>query len=411
MGVKCLLEAVSNLVGRRIICFSGDYAVRIEQLDYRDNDTGWKLTAAEFFPDLTLLVGVSGVGKTKILRAIQTLRRIARRSDSVASVWGVSWKIRFTTSGKRYLWEGEYEGRPEGEVPGTGAGSMMGLFDDDDNTTKPKIVTERLTQGDETLIARDSETILFRQEPTPKLSPFKSALALLQEEDSIKPVIAGFGHIAYLDQTKPQTGETIYRFDSLCKRYQTIHEICEGDLPTYIKMALLSENAPLLFRSIVSQFREVFPLVEDVRFDRIVVGPFADVPDLRIKEVGVENWIPERQLSSGMFRTLMHLGSVALWPDESVILIDEFENSLGVNCLDDVTGDMMAHRHHLQFIVTSHHPYIINKILPTHWKLVMRKGGEVKTLNASEAGIGKSRHEAFVQLMNSSLYQNGVAAQ
>ena len=386
--------------------------MRIEQLDYQDKDTGWKLTAAEFFPDLTLLVGVSGVGKTKILRAIHTLRRIARQSDSASPVWGVAWKIQFTTSGTRYLWEGEYEGRPEGDEPGTGTGSMMGLFDDDnDSTTGPKIVRERLTRGDELLIDRDRETILFQQKPTPKLSPVKSALALLQEEDSIKPVIAGFGHIAFLDQTRPQTGETIYRFDSFCKRYQNIHAIREGDLPIYIKMALLSENDPSFFRSIVSQFREVFPLVKDVKFERIVVGPFADVPDLRIKEMGVENWIPERQLSSGMFRTLMHLGSVALWPDESVILIDEFENSLGVNCLDDVTGDMMAHRSHLQFIVTSHHPYIINKILPTHWKLVTRKGGEVRMLDAVAAGIGKSHHEAFIQLMNSSLYQDGVEAQ
>ena len=41
--------------------------MRIEQLEYSDGETGWKLAPVHFSPDLTLLVGNSGVGKTKIL--------------------------------------------------------------------------------------------------------------------------------------------------------------------------------------------------------------------------------------------------------------------------------------------------------------------------------------------------------
>ncbi len=386
--------------------------MRIEHLEFLNKDTGWKLTPTEFYPDMTLLVGGSGVGKTEILRAIRTLQSIARRGDDLPSAWGVAWRIQFTTSGNRYQWEGEYENRPkEEDQPGTGIGVLLGLTSDDELSSGPKIVMERLRVGEEVIIERDSDTIYFQQKPTPKLSPFKSALSLLKEEERIKPVIKGFGHIAYLDQTARQTGEVIHRFDALCKRFQTVDAIRESDLPTYIKLAILFENDKGSFLEIVSQFREVFPLVEEVRFDRIFVGPFADVPDLRIKEAGSESWIPERHLSSGMFRTLMHLASVALWPDESVILIDEFENSLGINCLDDITGDMMGHRHRLQFIVTSHHPYIINNIPQNHWKVVTRKGSEVRTIGAAEAGIGKSRHEAFIQLMNSPLYLDGATAQ
>jgi AAA domain, putative AbiEii toxin, Type IV TA system len=397
-------------VNRRIVCFTGGSAVRIEQLDYRDKDSGWSLSAAEFFPDLTLLVGVSGVGKTKILRAIQTLQQFTTRNYSRSVGWGVAWKIHFTTSGNKYLWEGEYEGKPEGEEPGTG--SSLGVYDEEDEDMPgPRIVRERLSRGEEVIVDRDGENIRFQQKITPKLSRHESVLTIFKEEDSIKPVVAGFGQIAYLDQARPEMGLRVYQRDSLSKQFTSIHAIRESNLPIHVKMALLSENDPPRFQSIVSQFRDVFPLVEDVRFERIEMEMFADVAELRVKEIGVDYWIPERQLSSGMFRTLMHLGSVALWPDESVILIDEFENSLGVNCLDDVTGDMMAHRNHLQFIVTSHHPYIINNISPSHWKLVTRQGGEVRTLDAAAAGIGKSRHEAFIQLMNSSLYRDGVAGQ
>jgi AAA domain, putative AbiEii toxin, Type IV TA system len=387
--------------------------MRIEQMEYQDKETGWKLAATDFFPDLTLLVGMSGAGKTRILEALRTLKRIVRRSDSPPKAWGVSWCLRFVVTGVTYTWEGEYEGRPEDDEPGTGIEKAPWISDDDDEedaSTGPKLQSEQLLAGSEEVITRRGETIRFKGEPTPKLSPFKSAVAMLGEEEKIKPVVDAFSHMAYLDHTAPQAGHLIYRFDKLCKRHRSVKKIREADLTTYAKLAVLYEVDKTLFGRIVAQFREVFTLVEDVKFARVFISPFSDIPDLRIKERGVEKWIPEKYMSSGMFRTLMHLASLALWPDESVILIDEFENSLGVNCLDEVTAEMMGQRNRLQFIVTSHHPYIINNIPWKNWKVVTRKAGTVSTVNAAQAGIGKSRHDAFIQLINSPLYQDGVTA-
>jgi predicted ATPase len=150
--------------------------------------------------------------------------------------------------------------------------------------------------------------------------------------------------------------------------------------------------------------------VEDVKVTRKTWQAFADVPFLEIREKGGRRWIPENRISSGMFRTLMHLSSVMLWPDGTVILIDEFENSLGVNCLDEVTKDLLTQSRRLQFILTSHHPYIINNIDSKHWKIVTRKGPIVTTHDAKELGIGRSRHEAFLQLLNADAYREGIAA-
>ena len=50
----------------------------------------------------------------------------------------------------------------------------------------------------------------------------------------------------------------------------------------------------------------------------------------------------------------------------------------------------------------------VDNIPQNHWKVVTRKGSDVRTISAAEAGIGKSRHEAFIQLMNSPLYQDGI---
>jgi hypothetical protein len=49
--------------------------MKILELAYEDKATGWKLNPVQF-SDLNLLVGVSGVGKTKILKAILNIKKL-----------------------------------------------------------------------------------------------------------------------------------------------------------------------------------------------------------------------------------------------------------------------------------------------------------------------------------------------
>ena len=106
----------------------------------------------------------------------------------------------------------------------------------------------------------------------------------------------------------------------------------------------------------------------------------------------------------------MHISELYLSTEGTVILIDEFENSLGVNCIDVVT-DLLIENRELQFIITSHHPYIINKIGMEHWKIVTRKGGIVTAKDVKEFNLPKSRHQAFMQLMNLDAYREGIAVE
>jgi hypothetical protein len=62
----------------------------------------------------------------------------------------------------------------------------------------------------------------------------------------------------------------------------------------------------------------------------------------------------------------------------------------------------------IQFIITSHHPYIINNIDMSHWKIVSRKGGVISTKNAIDLRLGESRHKAFKQLIQSPEYSKGI---
>jgi AAA15 family ATPase/GTPase len=109
-----------------------------------------------------------------------------------------------------------------------------------------------------------------------------------------------------------------------------------------------------------------------------------------------------------MFKTLMYISEIYLYPEGTVILIDEFENSLGVNCIDIVT-DLLMEKRNLQFILTSHHPYIINKIGMEYWKIVTRKGGVVTVKDAKSFNLGKTRHQAFTQLINLEEYTEGIS--
>ena len=377
-------------------------------MSYHNKETGWCLAAMDFFPDLTLLVGVSGAGKTRILEALSTLKKIVKGEDH-SSRWGLEWNITFRSAGQQFCWTGEFERR------GTATGVLTSGSIDGARTelprrkTGPKVLRERLTSEGKVIVERDSENILLNEELTPKLTPFESVLNILSLEDAIRPASVGFSSVVDDQKSDSNVRKLFFVLEDLYNKYDTLETIRESDLPTYAKLVLVQNRAPDVFRQIVNRFQQVFPQVEDIRFESIVHEPFSNVPDLRIKERDVEDWIPEDKVSSGMFRTLIHLSSILLWPHEAVILIDEFENSLGINCLDFVTQRMMDESRHLQLVITSHHPYIINHISSTHWKIVTRKGSVVTAHNASEFGIGRSRHEAFIQLINNNQYREGIA--
>ena len=109
-----------------------------------------------------------------------------------------------------------------------------------------------------------------------------------------------------------------------------------------------------------------------------------------------------------MFRTLSQITILTLAQDGDVILIDEFENGLGVNCIDKLAQQILEPEKDVQIIITSHHPYIINTIPYKKWKIVTRSKSDVHVLNATDLNIGEhSRHEAFLQLVQTKAFITG----
>ncbi|GCL50347.1 hypothetical protein NIES3804_19140 [Microcystis aeruginosa NIES-3804] len=382
--------------------------MKLLRLSYQDLSSGLSIDSCKFFPDLNLLVGISGAGKTSILKAISNLKRIANG----ASINGVKWDVELLTNDNvRYHWLGEFEVKK--------ARSLIKIEEDEvngnDGENRVSIISETLLKDQEVLIARNQEVIEFKHSKTPKLPSYLSCIELFNQEEDVFPVRQEFNKMIFNPlkfNISYSAVDKILENDEYAK-YNSLSELQSSQLPISDKLLITYQKYPDTFEIIKRKFLDIFPQVEDLKIeflepselgDLLVsltrIGLLEELPRIQIKEKNSHVWIVEPNISSGMIKSLMFLATIKLSPDGSVILIDEFENSLGVNCLDTLTEDLLVNYRDLQFIITSHHPYIINNISPAYWKIVTRKGGVIQVHNAADFHISKTRQKAFIDLIN-----------
>ena len=77
--------------------------MKIRTFSFKNNVSGWNVNKVHF-DNLTLFVGASGVGKTQILRAIGSLKKIVN-GDSVN---GAEWAVEFEENGAVFNWKGAF---------------------------------------------------------------------------------------------------------------------------------------------------------------------------------------------------------------------------------------------------------------------------------------------------------------
>lgn len=410
--------------------------MKIKEISFKNTAAPpWELEKMNF-SDLTLLVGASGVGKTQILKSLMKLINISNGS----AYNGVEWDLHFTGDhDENYRWTGQFE-----NIKGIHQ-QYFGEKDIDGQrfTNIPRLLKEELYLENEPVFTREESNVKYEGKESPKISPSKSVLNLFTEEEKIAPLKMAFEKVVFLDYQKEKNteipAETIKKNEEILKKviptrfnkeflleafaaasWRIFPEsVLEDKSPREIILLwLIIEDKDLIFKlfltqhyfieifeRIIADFKDIFPQVEDIRFHLSEDKKFYE---LQIKERGTD-WIPLREISSGMFKTLMHLVEINLMAEGSVLLIDEFENSLGVNCIDAVAGSLLNPGRKLQYIITSHHPYIINNIDMKYWKVVMRKGSKVFSKSADELKLGKSKHEAFKQLLNLEEFSEGIS--
>ena len=251
---------------------------------------------------------------------------------------------------------------------------------------------------------------MFNNVKTVKLPQEKRVINLLKEEDEISIIYKNFQKITFHDHSETTTNRVSHGDMNLkVEKYKSIQDIQESDESVRTKLYLTLYKSKTTFNVIKEKFIDFFPYVENIKIEPISSKKILqEIPFIQIKEKGIEHWIDERQLSSGMLRTLLHISELYLGANGTVILVDEFENSLGINCIDEMTNELIIHKRDLQFIITSHHPYIINNINYANWKIVTRNAGNVTSRDATDFNFSKSKHEAFTQLINLDEYSEGV---
>lgn len=378
--------------------------MKIRQFEYENKNSELKINPIAF-SDISLLVGASGAGKTLILKAILDLKNISQGKSSD----GAEWEIRFAT-GKDddCLWKGSFEKTEFTEND---------LYGDEDQSKRPaplpKILYEELFFNNQPIVERKGNEIKLKGHLTPKLSSYKSAVNLFNEEEIISPIYDHFNKIIQSDDSdvKSLIPVSVFESDKFLKKYTSLEQIRNAPVSIYLKLEWAYKNKTEVFDTVKENFINVFNQVEDIRLEPLkgdLPVFLRDLPLLQIKEKNVSKWIPYKQISSGMFKTLMQISQLFLCAEGSVILIDEFENSLGINCIDTLTENLIYEGRDLQFILTSHHPYIINAIGMEYWKIVSRTGSVISAKDAKEYKLGNSRHEAFKQLIQLNDYRNGI---
>ncbi|HEP0935467.1 TPA: AAA family ATPase [Enterobacter roggenkampii] len=359
------------------------------------------------FDNLSLLVGASGVGKTQILNAVRDVSRIARG----VAVGSFKWELTFEIDNCTYFWAGETDKSKDNSFQAKAMGGFWG-FDQKEN--RPDVVNEIIKKNDVVLINRDGLDIIFKGKKTVKLSSKESVIHSLKEEDDIRKIHEAFSSVITTTDLEMPRFPGFYGVPkNKPTHFDNLNALRNSKRPFIQKLYYCQEFFASDFEEIINSYMDIFPYVEDVAIDRVSVGHSDDEEEyfqfiLKIKERGINEWVFQHDMSSGMFKTLYHISCIFLSSDGSVFLIDEFENGFGVNCIDDVTKTLISCGRNIQFIITSHHPYIINNIPASKWKIISRKAGRISAHDPSEFSLMKSNHESFTKLINLSIYQDGA---
>jgi len=370
--------------------------MKFKSISARNKRTGWNIENIQFNPMLTLLVGASGVGKTKVLNVIKTLTRIAKGE----SFNGLEWRVEFEQNGHDYVWEGEFDIKEELD--------QTVLKDLEARTEEAFIKRELVSDNGEIIVNRTSQTIVFKKKKLVKLDNTKSVLELLKEESLINPIHKGFQQSYDLDSSENLLH--ISPIIDISKRPLDLMLIKALKVFSPIeRLFLLHEKGIKEFDIICQKFKDIFTNVETIDFTLAKGLKGLLFPILRIKERNNPTWIEQMEISSGMFRTLVQITTIVLADDGDVIMIDEFENGLGVNCINELADLIMEPEANIQVVMTSHHPNIINAIPVKDWKILTRNGSDVHVHTAEELHIGEhSKHEAFMQLLQTPEYKTGL---
>lgn len=359
---------------------------------------------------VNLLVGASGSGKTRFLNTLFNFGLSVVKGARFAKG---TWKLTVSTDNYEYKWD--YEG--VGDLA-SGDRDTTDITNDRIEISREVVTRKQIHPATfpEEIVNRHHGEFYFCGKKLPKLEKDKMSVTLLKEEETIQPLYDLFAkiqrrkfHTDALDSAtaiSPISPELIQTV-----RGEGIDGLWRHEFPLSVKLFFLKEIVPSTFEVVMEIFRGIFPTITEceirqIESPRIRIDYRGILPALLIREKGIRKWIPLHELSSGMQKVLLIVTDVLTLPKGSTYIIDEYENSLGVNAIDFLPQFLVNHGEDIQFFITTHHPYLINSMPMNSWKVFHRSGCNVSIRAGTEfeKKYGKSKQKAFIQLINDPFY-------
>ena len=364
--------------------------VKLKWIEFENLRTGLKIERVVFNDDITLLVGLSGVGKTQILNAIEYSLKLAVNKNLRLEPYNTT--LCFQIGEEVYVWS--YRIQQDHTEDNFESKEIKYFF-----------AYEKLQniKGD-ILMQRTSDTIQvtgYDKVPTPKKD--ESLLVQYSEDAFVKPIISEMLKLYPIEIEMDVRGaiaqESFNMFKAKIKESFKENEKQPFEkfshLPVPLKIYITKKYYPQMYAQIFSAVKELFMEINSI--------DIVEDPDREIYMVAIDVYgkrLLQHEISNGMLKTIYYIVELITMSKNSLVLIDEFENGLGVNCIDVLAELLLGERRDLQFVITSHHPKIINQISNKKWKIIERDIATVKNFTAEEYGIMHSQHDAYFNLIN-----------
>lgn len=363
--------------------------MKIQWVEFEHLETGLKIERINFNRDITLLVGLSGAGKTQILNAIKYSLDLATNKNIVLHPYSVGMEI----------WIGKDQYQWFYQINKVSSAELMIA-----ETSNYEFFYEKLICNGKVIFERNREKvniIYYEQVPQPKKD--ESLLLQYSEDINFKQLTSNIRKI-YLVDLEMAIRRGILSKDFVNYKAQiseimgagkNIHFKMFSRLPVPLKLYIVKQYYYDLYVQIFEAIKELFMEIEDIDIEE---DPTRNIYFVSMQVYGKK--LLQNDISNGMLKTIYYIVELFTMSDDSLVLIDEFENGLGVNCIDILCELMLSERNDLQLIITSHHPKIINAIDKEKWKIIERDGYVIKNVNSQEFGIGNSQHDAYFNLIN-----------
>lgn len=363
--------------------------VRIKWIEFENLKTGLKIERIYFNKDVTLLVGLSGVGKTQILNAVEYSLNLAVDKDVILHPYRVGMGISIDNS--EYEWFYEIRKMSEDDL----------IIKED---SKYEFSFEKLVCNGETIFERQGDEVsVIGYDKVPQPKKDESLILQYSEDKNFELLISGIRKLYSVEIELAVRGgirsESFSRLKSKVsdtfKKEENVEFRSFSHLPVAVKLYIAKKYYYDLYVKIFEAVKELFIEIEDIDVEE---DSLREMYLVTIQVYGKR--LLQHDISNGMLKTIYYIVELFTMSENSLVLIDEFENGLGVNCIDLLSELMLSERSDLQFIITSHHPKIINAVDKAKWRIIDRDNCIVTNSGSLEYGIGNSQHEAYFNLIN-----------